>query len=103
MAKSQLMTDHVAATDRAAARLCRCHGQPMDRSGGTGGWHCAVKRRARQLAAYHANPFAANYARTRRLLRARISRKRERIAELEADLAALKVELIDGRAIDTTR
>ena len=64
--------------------LCRCHDEPMDRVGPR--WACAVKRRARQLAAYHADPEAANYARARRLLRARIGQKRRRIAELETFL-----------------
>jgi hypothetical protein len=72
-------------------RRCRCHDQPMDRNTSSkGGWTCAVKRRARQLAAYHADPASANYARWRRSLRARIERKRERIAELSDEL--LKVE-----------
>jgi len=57
----------------------------MDRSTGSkGGWNCAVKRRERQLAAYHADPASANYARWRRSLRAGMRAKRERIAELSA-------------------
>jgi hypothetical protein len=57
----------------------------MDRSGPR--WQCAVKRRARQLAAYHDDAPAKNYARVRRALRARIARKRERLNDLEGQLA----------------
>lgn len=58
----------------------------MDKAGRR--WGCAVKRRARQLARYHADPAGANYARTRRLLRARIGAKRRKVEELEARLEA---------------
>lgn len=37
---------------------------------------CAIKRRARARAKYHADPEANNYARRRRELRARIRAKR---------------------------
>jgi hypothetical protein len=62
---------------------CRCHGQPFAKSGG-----CAVRRRARDLARYHADPASANYARVRRALRARIAAKAARITELERQLAS---------------
>ena len=68
--------------------LCRCHGEPMDKAGPR--WQCAVKRRVRQLAAYHANPEAHNHARWRRSLRARIGQKRERIAQLETQLEGMR-------------
>jgi hypothetical protein len=64
---------------------CPCHNEPMDRTGDS--YECAVKRRARRRAAYHANPEADHYARTRRALRARIEVKRQRIAHLEEQLA----------------
>ncbi len=65
--------------------LCPCHGAVMDRS--RAGWTCAVKRRARQRAAYAADPATANYRRTRHALRARIRAKAARIQEMEKDLA----------------
>ena len=74
------MPDGGAAIGRP---LCRCHGESADRDG-HGRHHCAVKRRARQLAAYHANAAAENYARTRNALRARIRSKRRQIEELES-------------------
>lgn len=76
------MPDGGAATH--GRPLCRCHGEPMDTTGN--GHECAVKRRARLRATYHANPAAANYARTRRALRARIPAKRRQIEELERRL-----------------
>lgn len=66
-------------------RRCRCHDEPMDKVGDR--WSCAVKRRARQAAAYHADPASANYARSRRSLRARIARKRQLIEEMEERVA----------------
>lgn len=63
---------------------CRCHDEPMDATGH--GFECSVTRRARQLAAYHADPATDNYARTRRALRARITEKRRRVADLEGRL-----------------
>ncbi len=58
--------------------LCPCHGEPMTRRNDrASGWRCSVKhRRAQQTP-------AERYARTKRNLRARIERKRRRIAELE--------------------
>ena len=64
---------------------CKCHNEPMDCTGDSE--ECAVKRRARRRAAYHANPATDDYARTRRALRARIELKRQRIAGLEERLA----------------
>lgn len=62
--------------------LCACHGLPADRDG-HGRYHCAEKRRARQLARYHADPQRANWKRTRFALKARIRRKRRQLDELE--------------------
>jgi hypothetical protein len=56
-------------------------------SGGSGKWACAVKRRARQRALYHADPAAANYLRSRYALRVRIARKRQLIEQMEERLA----------------
>lgn len=66
--------------------LCACHGEPAD-NGGDGYLRCAVKRRARRRALYHADPAAAKYVRVRHALRARIRAKRARITELENELA----------------
>jgi hypothetical protein len=66
-------------------RRCRCHGEPMDKTAAS--WECAVKRRARRLAAYHAEPASDLYARSRRRLRARIARKRQLIEEMENRVA----------------
>ena len=48
---------------------------------------CAVKRRAAQLARYHANPAPQNYARGRYLKLQRMRAKEARVAELEDSLA----------------
>lgn len=69
----------------AERRRCRCHGEQMDWTGRN--WTCAVKRRARQLANYHAAPETKNYTRTRQALRSRIAQKREQIEQLEEALA----------------
>jgi len=66
--------------------LCPCHGEPMDTCASGQRWTCAVKRRARRRAAYLKDPASANYARTRRALRARIRSKRRQIEELELRL-----------------
>jgi len=74
-------------------RRCRCHGEPMDWRPGRRTWECAVRRRARQLAAYNADAAAKNYARGRRALRARLRSTPVRIAALEEELARLGVRL----------
>lgn len=51
---------------------------------------CSVVRRARRRRQYQTDPAGDNYARTRRSLRARITRKRARIEELEALLSEEK-------------
>lgn len=61
--------------------LCPCHGEAMDRN--KGGHECAVRRRARQRAAYHRDPHAANYERVRHALRARIRAKKARLLEVD--------------------
>jgi hypothetical protein len=76
-------TDEGPATARP---LCRCHGLVMDKAGA--GWSCSEARRARQLAAYHADPARANYARSRRALRSRVARKRQEVKRLEATCPA---------------
>jgi hypothetical protein len=73
------------------ARLCRCHGVQMDRTGHS--HECAIKRRARRRAVYHANPAADNYTRMRRALRARIEFKVQRIAELEEQLMQMQLRV----------
>jgi IS30 family transposase len=79
------MTGNGGAGDGASTRpRCGCHDEPMDKAGSW--WACAVKRRARQLARYSADPASANYARTRRALRSRIERKRQMVEELEQHL-----------------
>lgn len=70
---------------------CACHGEPCDRSG-SGSWTCPVSRRARQLAAYHANPREANFNRYMRALRARIRAKEHRLRDLEDHIT----ELMEG-------
>ncbi len=71
--------------------LCPCHGEPMDTWRGTDGHtrtRCRVKRRAAQLAAYHADPSPRNYERGRYLRLQRLRAKEARLAELEANLAS---------------
>jgi hypothetical protein len=49
-------------------RTCRCHGEPMDRNHtSSGGWTCAVKRRARQLVYYHRRKHDPDYQLNRQL------------------------------------
>lgn len=74
--------------------LCWCHSLPMHKNGvenGTQRWRCAIANKIRSAVnssrIYAADPIGENYKRVRRLTRQRIVQKRERISQLEDQIA----------------
>lgn len=62
---------------------CQCHDDPMLYSDG---WRCPERRREWDRQRYHQDPSKANYARYRRRLRARITKKKARLKELAKEI-----------------
>lgn len=85
-------------------RRCCCHNEPMERNPGSGGgWRCVVKRRERQLTAYHTDPVAANYARDRRRLRQRIRENTVRLVFATGQLRAFVERYLGRQGADALR